>query len=159
MAEGEVDFNLEEIMAFIPHRYPFLLIDRVINAIADKSAVGVKAVTVNEPYFRGLPLKQLAMPGMLIVEAMAQTAAVVAIHTLGSEMAGKFIFLMGLHEVRFHHAVKPGDMLFLHTSKIRSHGPFSKVRGEAKVDGKLMAEATMTAMILDAAEAFQVPKT
>ncbi len=157
MTAAAVDFDLEQIMAFIPHRYPFLLIDRVVNAVADKGGVGIKTVTVDEPYFRGLPLQQLAMPGMLIVEALTQTAAVVAIHTLGSAVAGKFMYLMGLHGVRFRRLVRPGDVLFLHIAKLRSHGPFSKLRGEAKVGGNLVAEATLTATILEAEAAFRTP--
>lgn len=140
-------FTIDQILAMIPHRYPFLLVDRVIDAVADKSAVGIKAVTINDPYFRGLPQHQLVMPGVLIIEAMAQTAAVLVVHTLGSDASGKLVYFMGLNGVRFHRPVRPGDELRLKVSKVRSFGPTSKIRGEATVGDKLVAEAFMSAMI------------
>jgi 3-hydroxyacyl-[acyl-carrier-protein] dehydratase len=143
------DFDAAQIITMIPHRFPFLMIDRVVEALPDKSAIGIKAVSVDEPYFQNQPRERLAMPGMLIVEAMAQTAAVLAVYTLGSEAAGKLVFFMGLQNVQFHRAVTPGDLLKLHVSKVRSFGPNLKLRGEAKVAETLVAEAFMTAMIAD----------
>ena len=98
----------------LPHRYPFLLIDGVRDVVADKSAVGVKNVTIGEPYFRGLPPTCRVMPATMIVEAMGQTAAIAAIHTLGAEAAGKLIYFMSLQKFRLHRPVRPGDQLLLH---------------------------------------------
>jgi 3-hydroxyacyl-[acyl-carrier-protein] dehydratase len=144
-----MQFDLEQIKAMLPHRYPFLMIDLVRDVVPDKSAVGVKMVTLNEPFFRGMTPGRLIVPGSLIIEAMGQTAAVAAIHTLGGPGAGKSIFFMGLQKFRLHRAVRPGDRLELHMVKERAYGPTSKVRGEARVDGTLVAKAYLTAMILD----------
>jgi 3-hydroxyacyl-[acyl-carrier-protein] dehydratase len=149
MGETCIEFTLDQIKAMLPHRYPFLMIDYVKDVVPDKSATGVKNVTVNEPYFRGLPQDRLFVPGSLIIEAMAQTAAVTAIHTLGGGAAGKFIYFMGLRKFRARRPVRPGDQLLLHMAKERAFGPTSKVRGEARVDGALVAQAYLTAMILD----------
>ena len=154
MTDQGVDFDTDQIKAMIPHRYPFLLIDRVLNCVADKGGVGVKYVSVDEPYFRNMPPGGLAMPGLLIVEAMAQTAAVGAVHTLGPHTAGKLVLLTGLKEVRFHLPVRPGDTLFLHVNKERQFGPTSRLRGEARVKGELVAEARLTAVIIDSGHDF-----
>ncbi len=144
-----VEFNLDQIKAMLPHRYPFLMIDHVKDVVPDKSAVGVKNVTVNEPFFRGLPPGRLFVPGTLIIEAMGQTAAVAAIHTLGGDRSGKYIYFMGLQKFRVHRPVGPGDVMLLHLVKERAFGPTSKVHGKAWVAGALVAEAYLTAMILD----------
>ena len=153
-AEVETEFDLEQIRAILPHRYPFLLIDRVIKVVAHKRAVGLKAVTIDEPYFRGQPQGRLAMPGVLILEAMAQTAAVAAAVVLGVGTADKQLVLLGMQNVQFHGPVRPGELLELHMVKERSHGPISKMRGEAKVAGRLVAEARLTAMQLDVGMVF-----
>jgi 3-hydroxyacyl-[acyl-carrier-protein] dehydratase len=149
MSESGAEFNADQIKAMIPHRYPFLLIDRVTNAIPDRSAIGIKTVTVNEPYFHGLPEHCLAMPGLLIVEAMAQTLAVVMVQTLGTQVIGAPVYLMGIQDAKFHKPVRPGDTLMLHMVKERSRGPISKVRGQAKVNGEVVTEAALTAIVLD----------
>jgi 3-hydroxyacyl-[acyl-carrier-protein] dehydratase len=149
MAATPIDFDLAQIMAMLPHRYPFLMIDRVMDVVADRSAVGLKNVTIDEPYFRGLPPARCVMPATMIIEAMAQTAAVAAIHTLGDEAADKFIYFMTLQRFRVRRAVRPGDRLMLHVYKERAFGPALKVRGEARVDGALAATAYLTAMMLD----------
>ncbi|HUI16380.1 MAG TPA: 3-hydroxyacyl-ACP dehydratase FabZ [Alphaproteobacteria bacterium] len=154
MTDQGVDFDTDQIKAMIPHRYPFLLIDRVLNCVADKGGVGVKYVSVDEPYFRNMPPGGLAMPGLLIVEAMAQTAAVGAVHTLGPHTAGKLVLLTGLKEVRFHLPVRPGDTLFLHVNKERQFGPTSRLRGMARVERTLVAEAALTAVIIDSGHDF-----
>jgi len=156
MSEQGVDFDIDQIKAMIPHRYPFLMIDRVLNCVADKGGIGVKQVTVNEPYFRNMSPSGLAMPGLLIVEAMAQTAAVGAVHTLGAHTAGKLVLLMGLKEVRFHLPVRPGDTLFLYVDKERQFGPTSRLRGMARVERTLVAEALLTAVIIDSGHNFNV---
>jgi len=154
MCERGVDFDIDQIKAMIPHRFPFLLIDRVLNCVADKGGIGVKQVTINEPYFQNMPPKALAMPGLLIVEAMAQTAAVGAVHTLGAHTAGKLVLLTGLKEVRFHLPVRPGDTLYLHVDKERQFGPTSRLRGRARVNRALVAEAALTAVIIDSGHDF-----
>lgn len=144
-----IEFDSAQIMGMIPHRYPFLLIDRVTEVVTGASAVGIKAVTIDDTCLQGMPRKQPVMPGVLIIEAMAQTAAVLVVHTLGPESVGKLIYFMGLSNVRFREAVKPGDRLLLRVAKVRSHGPISKVRGTALVGDRVVAEATMNAMIVD----------
>ncbi|WP_085900269.1 3-hydroxyacyl-ACP dehydratase FabZ [Kiloniella majae] len=138
-----------EIKEMIPHRYPFLLIDRVDNIIKDEGAVGLKNVTINEPFFEGHFPRQPIMPGVLIVEAMAQTAAVLVVETLDGEAAGKLVYFMTVDEARFRKPVTPGDQLKIHVTKTRSRGAVWKFEGKAMVDGKLVAEAKFAAMIMD----------
>ena len=154
MSEAGADFDTDQIKAMIPHRHPFLLLDRVTNCVRDKGGIGIKQVTANEPFFQGMPRHGLAMPGLLIVEAMAQTAAVGAIYTLGAHTAGKIILLTGLKDVRFYLPVRPGDTLYLHLEKERQFGPTSRLRGEARVKGELVAEARLTAVIIDSGHDF-----
>ncbi len=141
--------DLLRIMEMIPHRYPFLMIDRVIDVVRDASAVGIKNVTVNEPHFQGHFPSRPIMPGVLIVEAMAQTAGVLVVHTLGPESEGKLVYFMTIDDARFRKPVTPGDTLHIHVVKQRSRGNVWKFKGEARVDGALVAEATFSAMIVD----------
>ena len=141
--------DLQRIMQMIPHRYPFLMIDRVIDVIANESAVGVKNVTINEPFFQGHFPSEPVMPGVLIIEAMAQTAAVLVVHTLGKDFEGKLVYFMSVDNARFRKPVVPGDRLHIHVVKDRHRGMVWKFKAEAKVDGVLVAEATYAAMILD----------
>ena len=141
--------DLLRIMEMIPHRYPFLMIDRVIDVVRDVSAVGIKNVTVNEPHFQGHFPSRPIMPGVLIVEAMAQTAGVLVVHTLGPESEGKLVYFMTIDDARFRKPVTPGDTLHIHVVKQRSRGNVWKFKGEARVDGALVAEATFSAMIVD----------
>ena len=141
--------EVEEIMQMIPHRYPFLLIDRVKEIIPDSSAVGIKNVTMNEPFFQGHFPDHPIMPGVLLIEAMAQTSAVLVIKTTG-DVVGKVVYFMTVDNARFRKPVRPGDQVELHVEKIRNRGNVWKFRGKAKVDGQLMSEATYSAMIVDA---------
>lgn len=141
--------NIERIMEMIPHRYPFLLVDRVINVISGESAVGIKNVTVNENFFQGHFPQKPVMPGVLIIEAMAQTAAILVVYTLGAASEGKLVYFMSVDNARFRKPVGPGDRLELHVFKERSRGNVWKFRAEGRVDGTLFAEATYAAMILD----------
>ncbi|MCZ8313161.1 MAG: 3-hydroxyacyl-ACP dehydratase FabZ [Magnetospirillum sp.] len=141
--------DLLRIMEMIPHRYPFLMIDRVIDVVRDASAVGIKNVTVNEPHFQGHFPSRPIMPGVLIVEAMAQTAGVLVVHTLGPESEGKLVYFMTIDDARFRKPVTPGDTLHIHVVKQRSRGNVWKFKGEARVEGALVAEATFSAMIVD----------
>ncbi|MCZ4282033.1 3-hydroxyacyl-ACP dehydratase FabZ [Kiloniella laminariae] len=148
-AEEGRSVGILEIKEMIPHRYPFLLIDRVDNILKDQSAVGLKNVTINEPFFEGHFPRQPIMPGVLIVEAMAQTAAVLVVETLDGAAAGKLVYFMTVDEARFRKPVGPGDQIRIHVTKTRSRGNVWKFEGKALVDGKLVAEAKFAAMIMD----------
>tara|TARA_B110000091_G_scaffold205769_1_gene241829 strand:+ start:220 stop:681 length:462 start_codon:yes stop_codon:yes gene_type:complete len=140
--------EVDEIMQMIPHRYPFLLIDRVKDVVFDTSAVGIKNVTVNEPFFQGHFPGHPIMPGVLLIEAMAQTSAVLVIKTTG-KVAGSVVYFMTVDNARFRKPVRPGDQVKLHVEKVRNRGNVWKFKGEARVDGRLMAEAAYSAMIVD----------
>ena len=146
--QGKV-IDISRIIEMIPHRYPFLMVDRVIDVIANESAVGIKNVTINEPFFQGHFPSRPVFPGVLIVEAMAQTAAVLVVETLGPSAEGKLVYFMSVENCRFRKPVGPGDQLKIHVAKERSRGNVWKFRGEAKVGDVLVAEATYAAMILD----------
>ena len=149
MAESITELDIDRIREHIPHRAPMLLIDRVLQIVADKSAVGVKAVSNGEPFFGGHFPDYPIMPGVLIVEAMAQTAACVACVTLGEETNGKLVFFTTIENARFRKPVRPGDVLELHVEKVTSKGPLWKFRGVGMVEGKKIAEADFGAMIVD----------
>lgn len=143
------EIEIDDVMRMIPHRYPFLMIDKVIDIKSGESATGIKAVTVAEPHFQGHFPSRPIMPGVLIIEAMAQTAAVLVIESLGREADGKLVYFMSIDSARFRRPVVPGDMLNIHVSKQHSRGAVWKFSGKAKVDGQLVAEATFAAMIVD----------
>lgn len=141
--------NIHSIMAAIPHRYPLLLVDRVVEMVRDDSCVGIKNVTINDNFFQGHFPGDPVMPGVLIVEAMAQTAAVLVVETLGAEFRGKLVYFMSIDSAKFRRPVTPGDQLRLHVRKAQKRMMVWKFTGEAMVDGALVAEATFTAMIRD----------
>ena len=144
-----VNLSRERIMQMIPHRDPFLMVDEVIDLIPAESATGVKHVSPDEYYFKGHFPQRPIMPGVLIVETMAQTAAIVVVYTLGAAFEGKLVYFMSVDEARFRKPVFPGDTLMVHVTKQRNRGNVWKFRGEAKVGNTLVAEAVYTAMILD----------
>jgi 3-hydroxyacyl-[acyl-carrier-protein] dehydratase len=141
--------DILRIMKMIPHRYPMLLVYRVVDIKSDQSAVGIKNVTMNEPHFQGHFPTRPIMPGVMIVEAMAQTAGVLVVHTLGSAAEGKLVYFMSIENARFRKPVTPGDQMRIHVAKERNRGAVWRFVGEAKVDDKIVAEATFTAMIVD----------
>lgn len=143
--------DIHRIMHDIPHRYPFLLIDRVVDVVLNHSAVGVKNVSVNESFFAGHFPNHPVMPGVLIIEAMAQTAAVLVVETLGPEAAGKVVYFMSIEGAKFRRPVMPGDQLRIHVVKERNRGNVWKFHATARVDGVSVAEATYAAMIMDRA--------
>ena len=131
--------NSEEIKAIIPHRYPFLLVDQIIEMEDEKRIVGKKNVTINEPFFQGHFPEYPVMPGVLILEALAQTGAVAILNKKGNE--GKIGFLAGIDKCRFRRQVKPGDTLILEVEIIRVKGPVGKGKARATVDGETACEA------------------
>jgi len=148
-AEERAEIGLSRIMQMIPHRHPFLMIDKVVGVVANERATGVKNVSINENYFQGHFPTRPVMPGVLIIEAMAQTAAVLVVHTLGPESEGKLVYFMSVDHARFRRPVFPGDRLDVHVMKQRSRGNVWKFEGQAKVGDNVMAEAVFAAMILD----------
>lgn len=141
--------DIARIMQMIPHRYPMLLVDRVVDLIGGESATGIKNVTINEPFFQGHFPGYPVMPGVLIVEAMAQCAGITVIHGLGEAKEGRLVYFMSIEDCRFRKPVQPGDQMRIHVQKVRSRANVWKFSGTAKVDGTVVAEATVTAMILD----------
>lgn len=150
MTEALID--IKQIMKMIPHRYPLLLVDRVLEIELDKSIVGLKNVTMNEQFFQGHFPDEPVMPGVLIIEAMAQTAAILTVKTIGDDVADKLVYFMSIDGAKFRRKIVPGDSVHLHVTKDRHRGPVWRFKGEAFVDGQLCAEATVTAMIADKEE-------
>ena len=148
-AEPSVEIDIQRVMQMIPHRQPFLMIDKVVDVVADAHATGIKNITINEPYFQGHFPTRPVMPGVLIIEAMAQTAAVLVVHTLGPQAEGKLVYFMTVDNARFRRPVFPGDVLQVRVSKQRNRGSVWKFEGRAEVRGQLMAEAVFAAMILN----------
>jgi len=148
-AAAPVTLDIGRVMQMIPHRYPFLMIEKVIDVIPYASATGIKNVSINEPHFQGHFPQRPVMPGVLIVEAMAQTAGVLVVHSLGLEAEGKLVYFMTIDNARFRRPVVPGDTLHIHVVKERNRANVWKFKGEAKVGDTLVAEATYSAMILD----------
>src|SRR5580698_7246776 len=146
---GVVD--IQQIMRDIPHRFPFLMLDRVVDLVPNQSAIGIKNVSVNEPFFAGHFSNHPVMPGVLIIESMAQTAAVLVVETLGPEAAGKVVYFMSIEGAKFRRPVMPGDQLRIHVTKDRNRGNVWKFNAVARVDGVSVAEATYAAMIMDRA--------
>jgi 3-hydroxyacyl-[acyl-carrier-protein] dehydratase len=143
--------DIARIMHAIPHRYPFLMIDRVVDVVRNRSAIGIKNVSVNESFFQGHFPSHPVMPGVLIIESMAQTAAVLVVETLGPASAGKVVYFMTIEGAKFRRPVVPGDQLRIHVTKERNRGNVWKFNAVARVDGISVAEATYAAMIMDRA--------
>lgn len=141
--------EIAEIMERLPHRYPFLLIDRCEDYRAGESIIGIKCVSVNEPFFQGHFPDNPVMPGVLIVEAMAQSGAVMMSKTLNVDKRGKTILFMTLDNVRFRMPVRPGDVLKMHVRTLKIRGDIYKFRGEAFVNGKAAAEAEWAAILIE----------
>ena len=141
--------DVTRIMELIPHRYPFLLIDKVKDIVLNKSAVGIKNVTINEGLFQGHFPGHPIFPGVLVIEAMAQTAATLVVHSLGPDAQNKLVYFMTIDEARFRKPIKPGDQIEIHVEVSRNRGTVWKFAGKAFVDGNLCSEATFSAMIMD----------
>jgi len=144
-------YDIEKIMEFLPHRYPFLLVDRVINLVPDDRIVALKNVTINEPFFQGhFPGKPI-MPGVLIIEAMAQVGGILAYETGPPEKRNRLIYFMGMDKVRFRKMVVPGDQIIFEAKILKFRSKVAKMSGTAAVDGQLVAEAELMASFGDSA--------
>ncbi len=150
MTEYAVEnFDIQKIMKMIPHRYPILLVDRIVELNPGEHAVAIKNVTMNEPQFMGHFPGYPVMPGVLIIEAMAQTAALVVVDFMGEQAEGKIVYFMTIDNARFRKPVTPGDTMHIHVEKVQSRGPVWKFKGVARVGETVCAEATFSAMITD----------
>jgi|TARA_B100000524_G_C23332618_1_gene255234 3-hydroxyacyl-[acyl-carrier-protein] dehydratase len=151
---NEINLDYNQILKLIPHRLPFLLIDRVENLVPDTSAVGIKSVTVTEPHFAGHFPNYPVMPGVLIIEAMAQTAGCLVSYTEGygskKSSEGKLVYFASIDSAKFRKPVRPGEILSLYIEKIRGRGTLWKFSGTAKVNGSVVSECIFSAMIVDA---------
>jgi 3-hydroxyacyl-[acyl-carrier-protein] dehydratase len=145
--------DIARVMQLLPHRYPFLLVDRIYDMDGDQSAVGLKNVTINEPFFQGHFPQYPVMPGVLIIEGLAQTAGALCVHSLGEGYKAELVYFMGIDKAKFRKPVLPGDQLHYHVRKIRNRGRVWRFYGEAKVNGEVAAEAEISAMLADTAEA------
>ena len=141
--------DIQKVMGMIPHRYPLLLVDRLVDIQPGESATGIKNVTMNEPQFQGHFPDRPIMPGVMIVESMAQTAGVLVIKTLGEESQGKHVLFMSIDNARFRKPVTPGDTMHVHVRVKQNRGAVWRFSGEVKVEGKKVAEADFSAMIVD----------
>jgi 3-hydroxyacyl-[acyl-carrier-protein] dehydratase len=141
--------DIRGVMAALPHRYPMLLVDRVEELVVDERIVAIKAVSINEPFFAGHFPGRPIMPGVLIVEALAQAAGVLAVESLGLTSSGKLVYFMAIDGAKFRTPVDPGCLLRLEVEFVQKRSSVCKFAGRALVNGKLAAEANFTAMIAD----------
>ncbi len=148
MKVSDIKLDVQEIMELIPHRYPFLLIDKVVEVELGKSAVGIKNVTINEPHFTGHFPEKAIMPGVLIIEAMAQTSAVLVCKTLGDEAKNSLVYFMSIDSAKFRKPVVPGDTIRIHVEADKNRGNVWRFIGTATVEGVKVAEATYSAMLV-----------
>ena len=148
-ATAQTDIEIGEILARIPHRYPFLLVDRAEDYRPNEAIVGIKCVTFNEPFFQGHFPGNPVMPGVLIIEAMAQTGAVLMSKSLDVDVEGKTIMFMSVDEARFRQPVRPGDVLRMHVEVLKHRGDIFKFKGRALVGEKLVAQAEFAAMVVE----------
>lgn len=142
------EIRIDEIVELLPHRYPFLLVDRVSVIREGEEGIGIKNISMNEPFFPGHFPHHPVMPGVLIVEAMGQAAAVLVMSSFPKGVK-KLVYFMGIESAKFRKPVRPGDQLIMHISREKGRGNVFRFRGEATVDGNLHAEALFTAMIFD----------
>lgn len=142
--------DIMKIMQLLPHRYPFLLIDKIIEMDGDESCIGIKNVTVNEPQFQGHFPERPIFPGVLLIEAMAQTAGALCVHSLGADSPPQLVYFMTIDKAKFRKPVEPGDQVHFHVKKIKQRSNIWKFEAIAKVDGAKVAEAEISAMLVDA---------
>ncbi len=147
--------NVEEILRILPHRYPFLLVDRILSLSPGREIVGIKNVTINEPFFQGHFPDYPIMPGVLIVESMAQVGGVLAVRS-GESQEGQRVFFLGIDRAKFRRPVYPGDQLRLEVTVLQQRIPFWRLQGKVFVEGALVAEAELKAMVGPARAAGQM---
>ena len=148
-AKSETDIDIDEVLRRMPHRPPFLLIDRAENYKPSQSITGIKCVTMNEPFFVGHFPDSPVMPGVLIVEALAQTGGLLMSKSWDVDAEGKIILFMSVDNCRFRHPVRPGDVLRMEVEVLRARGDVVKFKGRGMVGDKLAAEAEFAAMLVD----------
>ena len=147
--------DIVRLLKLLPHRYPFLLVDKIIDMDRDETAVGIKNVSFNEPFFQGHFPQFPVMPGVLLIEGMAQTAGALCVHSLGENYEPQLVYFMGIDNAKFRRPVVPGDTVHYHVRKLRNRGRAWRFACEARVDGRLVAEAEISAMIVDTQQAAQ----
>lgn len=148
--EGKTVLNaadIQKVLTLLPHRYPFLLVDRIVDIVGDESAVGIKNVTFNEPQFQGHFPEQPVMPGVLLIEGMAQTAGAICVLAAGTKRP-KIVYFMTIDEAKFRKPVVPGDTVRFHMTKLKNRRNMWWYKGEAKVDGQVVCEAIVSAMLV-----------
>ncbi len=141
--------DIMRVLRLLPHRYPFLMVDRIIDMDGDNSGTGIKNVTINEPYFQGHFPSFPVMPGVLLIEGIAQTAGALCVASLGEDYEPQLVYFMAIDRARFRRPVVPGDTVHFHVTKKRNRGRVWRFEGQAKVNGQLVAEAEVSAMIVD----------
>ena len=145
--------DITRVMKLLPHRYPFLMVDRMFDMNGDESCVGVKNVTINEPFFQGHFPEFPVMPGVMIIEGLAQTAGALCVSSIGEDYRAELVYFMGIDNAKFRKPVLPGDQINYHVRKIRNRDRVWRFFGEAKVNGHTVAEAEISAMLADTADA------
>lgn len=141
--------DIARLLRLLPHRYPFLLVDKIIDMDGDNSAIGIKNVTINEPYFQGHFPDFPVMPGVLLIEGMAQTAGALCVASLGDDYEPQLVYFMSIDRAKFRRPVTPGDTVHYHVQKMRNRGRVWRFRAEAKVGGQSVAEGEISAMIVE----------
>lgn len=148
-SEALPGFDIRRVLALLPHRYPMLLVDRVVDYVPNRTIHAIKAVSMNEPFFQGHFPGRPIMPGVLIVEALAQAAGVLAIESMGLADSGKLVYFMAIDGAKFRKPVEPGCLLDLHATIIQAKRSVCRFEGKAMLNGALAAECQFTAMIAD----------
>jgi 3-hydroxyacyl-[acyl-carrier-protein] dehydratase len=148
-APSDEVLDVTRLMQLLPHRYPMLMIDGLRDIVPGKSATGIKNVTMNEPFFQGHFPDRPVMPGVLIVEAMAQTSGALIMYSMGGKAENSLVYFMTIDKCRFRKPVTPGDTMQIRVNLLHRRGPVSKFQGQAWVDGQLAAEAEYSAMIVE----------
>jgi len=150
-ATGRVfeSYDIQRLLAYLPHRYPFLLVDRIVEAHSDEYGVGVKNVTVNEPQFQGHFPVEPVMPGVLLIEGMAQTAGALCVASRSPNAKPSLVYLMTVDKAKFRKPVRPGDQVRFHMTRVAKRRNMWWFRGEARVDGQLVCEANVSAMLVE----------